>query len=270
MLPSVISALLLVGGTFAVPVNPRARIINGTDASIEDFPFMISLRSYTGSHSCGGSIVSKKWIMTAAHCVNNSTTPFLQTIQVGRSNISKPEDSSVYKISKVIIHPGYSPENSYVNDIAVFQLVGELEFSDYVQPVQLPEACFEVDADDSGVTLIGWGLTDDGVVPSTLQKVNYYVVPNYECNDIHSSATIHSSQICAAYPGGGKGQCSGDSGGPLLHNDVQVGVVSWSIKPCTVAPYPGVLTKVSHHLPFIYENTDLDSTGVDLRYCLGF
>lgn len=59
----------------------------------------------------------------------------------------------------------------------------------------------------------------------------------------------------------------GDSGGPLIHNGVQVGIVSWSIKPCTIAPYPGVLTKVSHFIDFIYEHTDLDSAAYRNAKC---
>ncbi|XP_055607053.1 trypsin-1-like [Uranotaenia lowii] len=264
MLVIIISLVLLVESSFAAPSN---LIINGTDASIEDFPFMISLRSYGGSHSCGGSILSKKWILTAAHCVNAGTTPLTQTIQIGRTNISQTEDYSVYTIEQVIRHPNYTAGGSYRNDIAVVKLFDELQFSDTIQPVKLPEPCFEVSENDNGVTLIGWGITDSGMVAETLQKVQYYVVPNEECNELLWTTTIYPSQICAAYPGGGKGQCSGDSGGPLLHDGIQVGIVSWSIKPCTVAPYPGVLTKVSHHLPFIYEHTDLDSTGIDLRSC---
>ncbi|XP_053674317.1 chymotrypsin-1-like [Anopheles nili] len=248
---------IVLGTALAIPApfpeeDPDRRIVNGTDASILDYPFMISLRGSTGGHSCGGSILSELWVLTAAHCVS-STTPYLQTIQVGRTNISRDADESVYGIAQVVSHPNYDSRNSHLNDIALLKLQRPLEFSEYVQPVKLPESLFEVedDLDDLGVTLIGWGLLETGgSSPSTLQRVDYYVVPNEQCNEYHTS-TIYPSHICAAFPDGGKGQCSGDSGGPLLHHDVQVGIVSWSIKPCGVAPYPGVLTKVSHHIDFI-------------------
>ncbi|XP_058465457.1 chymotrypsin-1-like [Malaya genurostris] len=250
----------------AAPTTGDQRIINGTDTTIEEFPFMISLRSSTGSHSCGGSILSSYWILTAAHCVNEQTTPGRQTVQVGQTNISKPVDESVHEIELVISHPNYDSSDSYVNDIALIKLKDPLELGETIQTVLLPPACFEVEEPDLGVTLIGWGYNNDGIISTTLQRVEYYVVPNEECDSIHSK-TIYPSQICAAEPGGGKGQCSGDSGGPLLHDGVQVGIVSWSIKPCTIAPYPGVLTKVSHFLEFIYENTDLDPPQGDLRQC---
>lgn len=76
---------------------------------------------------------------------------------------------------------------------------------------------------------------------TSLQKVDLIVVSAYDCNQIHRSK-VHYTNICGGIPEGGKGQCSGDSGGPLLVDGVQVGIVSWSVKPCTVAPYPGVYT----------------------------
>ncbi|XP_065091121.1 chymotrypsin-1-like [Ochlerotatus camptorhynchus] len=253
MIPQLISALVLIHVAAAAPAT--SKIVNGTDASINDYPFMISLRSASGSHSCGGSIINKYWILTAAHCVNYYSTPLVQSIQVGRSVISRDVDDSVYLIDDVIIHPYYDAANSYVNDVALIKLKRPLEFNESVQPVKLASKWSELDATDLDVTLIGWGLLEtDGDLPTTLQKVDYFAVPNDQCNEFHSRH-IYPSQICAALPEGGKGQCSGDSGGPLLNNGIQVGIVSWSVKPCTIAPYPGVLTKVSYFLDFIDENT---------------
>ncbi|XP_053687081.1 chymotrypsin-1-like [Sabethes cyaneus] len=254
MIPQLICTLVLAQIAFAAPLDKEQKIVNGTDASIADFPFMVSLRGSTGRHSCGGSILNELWILTAAHCVNYYTTPYLQSIQVGRSEVSTDIDDSVYLIDDVIIHPYYDASNSYVNDVALIKLRKPLEFSDTVKPVTLPTKYDELDGTDLDVTLIGWGrLESDGDLPTTLQKVDYSVVLNDECNQRHSNH-IYPSHICGATPGGGKGQCSGDSGGPLLHNGVQVGIVSWSIKPCTIAPYPGVLTKVSYFINFIEEN----------------
>uniref|UniRef100_A0A182USI9 Peptidase S1 domain-containing protein n=1 Tax=Anopheles merus TaxID=30066 RepID=A0A182USI9_ANOME len=131
------------------------------------------------------------------------------TIQVGRSDISRTEDESVYAIEDVVIHPGYNPADSYIDDIALLKLRKPLVFSDQVQPVRLPKRFFEIDVQESNlVTLVGWGRNaSDGPVQTTLQEIDYYAVPNDECNRIHSNH-IYPTQICAAEPGGGKGQCS--------------------------------------------------------------
>ncbi|XP_062541296.1 chymotrypsin-2-like [Armigeres subalbatus] len=264
MLSHIIALVVSLISVSAAPSNQR--IVNGTDASIEDYPFMISLRSSSGGHSCGGTILSQLWILTAAHCVHETMTPASASIQVGRTEISRPVDESVYEIELVIIHPEYNTSYSFVNDIAVFKLKRPLEFDETVQPVRLPSSCFEVPHMNPEVTLIGWGLNEDAISQTILQQVDYYVVPNEACDAIHFNQ-IFPQQICAAYPGGGKGQCNGDSGGPLLHNGIQVGIVSWSIKPCTIAPYPGVLTKVSHFIEFIYQHTDLEPTLSSFTEC---
>lgn len=67
----------------------------------------------------------------------------------------------------------------------------------------------------------------------------------------HEGRTDPLYHICGGVDEGGKGQCSGDSGGPLIHDNKQVGIVSWSIKPCTVAPYPGVYCKVANYIDWI-------------------
>ncbi|XP_049545479.1 chymotrypsin-1-like [Anopheles darlingi] len=247
--------LVALGAVQGGPID-NARIVNGTDASIEDYPFIVSLRGSTGGHSCGGSILNEFWILTAAHCVD-WTTPLAQTVQVGRTDISRPVDESVYDIEDVVIHPGYNPSDSYIDDIALLKLRKPLVFSETVQPVRIPNRFMEVDFGPNNanenvvVTLIGWGRNaTEGPVQTTLQEVDYYLVSNEKCNQIHSNH-IYPMQMCAAEPGGWKGQCSGDSGGPLLLNGVQVGIVSWSVKPCASPPYPGVLTKVSYYVDFI-------------------
>lgn len=85
-------------------------------------------------------------------------------------------------------------------------------------------------------------------------KVKLQVFSDEECSNRHQ-VQLHSSQICAGVPEGGKGQCSGDSGGPLLlaEKDTQIGIVSWSVKPCTRPPYPGVFTEVSAYVDWIVE-----------------
>jgi secreted trypsin-like serine protease len=49
----------------------------------------------------------------------------------------------------------------------------------------------------------------------------------------------------------------GDSGGPLIVNEYQAGIVSWSVKPCAQAPYPGVYTEVAHYVDWIRSITGM-------------
>lgn len=47
-------------------------------------------------------------------------------------------------------------------------------------------------------------------------------------------------------------------GGPLLVNGVVIGIVSWSMKPCAVPPYPGVFTAVSAHIDWIQKTSGVE------------
>ncbi|RZC32086.1 Trypsin domain containing protein, partial [Asbolus verrucosus] len=98
----------------------------------------------------------------------------------------------------------------------------------------------------------GWRVSD-------LQKVNINVYTDEDCETIHAETgpTNRYYHICAGVPEGDLTMFSclflmkGDSGGPLTVNGIQVGIVSWSVKPCAKKGYPGVFTKVSTQLPWI-------------------
>ncbi|KAF4514269.1 UNVERIFIED_CONTAM: hypothetical protein B566_EDAN018537 [Ephemera danica] len=123
-------------------------------------------------------------------------------------------------------------------------------------PAILPKQSQETPG-GSPATLTGWGLPyTGGSVMQMLQEVDYWIIGDKECQNAHTSYTVFETNICAYYPGGGKGQCSGDSGGPLFVDGVQVGVVSWSEKPCTITPYPGVFTEVSAYIDWIHTHTN--------------
>ncbi|XP_017062895.1 trypsin-1 [Drosophila eugracilis] len=201
--------------------------------------------------------------MTAAHCVRRSS-PEQLNLQYG-SQILARNSSQLVHIAAIFVHPGYEPENKYINDIALLQLAQPVTLSKFVQPVRLPEPG-QVTPGNSSSVLAGWGLNaTGGVVQQQLQKVRLQVFSDEECSERHQTQ-LHDSQICAGLPEGGKGQCSGDSGGPLLLNgsDTQVGIVSWSIKPCARPPFPGVFTEVSAYVDWIVDTVGSSSASSSL------
>ena len=246
----VVVIIFFVGSALSSAVTPK--VVNGTDAEINEFPYMISLRRNNG-HSCGGTLINEKWVLTAAHCLQSPLENY--TVQYANTLISR-EGSNVVKVEQIIVHEGYLPSNQYINDIGLVKLA---------EPIESPLPGFKVKLPISGsyfatgtpAVLSGWGLNGTGgVVMTTLQQVDLEVFSAYDCGQIHRSK-VHPTNICGGIPEGGKGQCSGDSGGPLFVDGVQVGIVSWSVKPCTVAPYPGVYTGVSHYIDWIKDNTGL-------------
>ena len=76
--PGVFSVVLLISVASAsiVPEQKSSKVVNGTDAAIADFPYMVSIRR-NGGHNCGGSILNSGWIMTAVHCIRNPIEQYM-------------------------------------------------------------------------------------------------------------------------------------------------------------------------------------------------
>ncbi|ALC48244.1 CG32808, partial [Drosophila busckii] len=267
----------LSGRLWAQELQQDGKIVNGTTAKQGEFPFAVSsLFLYTlykimpifflllqlslrrvksGSHSCGASLLNSGWAMTAAHCVRGAT-PAQLNLQYG-SNKLRRNATQLAAIAAIYVHPDYQPQDKHMNDIALLQLQLPLNFNELVQPVRLPQPQ-QPTLGNTSVVLVGWGLNaasytqTGGVVQKHLQKVELQVFSDEDCSNRHQTQ-LFDTQLCAGVPEGGKGQCSGDSGGPLLlaGTDTQVGIVSWSIKPCTRPPYPGVFTEVSAYVDWI-------------------
>ncbi|XP_069701692.1 chymotrypsin-2-like [Periplaneta americana] len=255
MLRYTISMLICVVGIMGHPhpapgITSGERIVNGTNASPGQYPFMASLR-YWKNHVCGASIINECYVLTASHCVIWKLPEEL-SVRVGSVDLSS--GGSLHDVSEIIMHSEYDPDNMHVHDIALLKLSSPITLNKYAQPVVLPHQLQDTKG-GSAATLVGWGSSEtDGEVMEHLQQVRLRVYTDEACRSLHYYR-IHMSNICAGIPEGGKGQCGGDSGGPLVAHGHQVGIVSWSVKPCTVAPYPGVYTEVSYYADWIKHHT---------------
>ena len=59
-----------------------ARVVNGNNAAPNSWPWQVSLR-FNNNHFCGGSLIGKDLVLTAAHCFRFITDLSKVTIVVG-------------------------------------------------------------------------------------------------------------------------------------------------------------------------------------------
>ncbi|PSN49710.1 hypothetical protein C0J52_16336 [Blattella germanica] len=162
------------------------------------------------------------------------------------------------EVKQYITHLDYDAEDNYLHDIAVLELKTALPVSTSgnIQAVTLPTQGQTTDAGLTA-TVPGWGyLYTGGPTSDVLMYVDLLTYSDDECGRL-LAGNAHDTNICAGVSGGGKGHCGGDSGGPLIVNGYQAGIVSWSVKPCASPPYPGVYTEVAHYVNWIKSRTGL-------------
>jgi len=230
------------------------RIIGGYVADLGQFPYQISLRGINGTvirHRCGGSIISDRWILTAAHCIQGAYSNASNlVVVVGAHHVS--DDGTTYEVERVVSHPNYN-DTLLTNDIALIRTAVEIEFGPNVAAIPIRKN--EV---DEGVrtTVSGWGVNEDEEIATYLKYVKLYTVTNSECATRHNQTggLIYDGSICALLTGG-HGACFGDSGGPLTTGGKLIGLVSWG-RPCAVG-IPDVFTRVSVFLDWIAEISEV-------------
>ncbi|NWW42849.1 OVCH2 protein, partial [Pedionomus torquatus] len=245
-----------------------SRIIGGEEAVPYSWPWHVSVQ-ISDEHICGGAVLAKEWVVTAAHCFNSRELyRDLWMVVTGLHDLTEQEYKQKRSVKQYIIHPRFN-KTTMDSDIALLQLAEPLEFNHYVRPVCLPAK--EETVQPSRVCVVtGWGPhKEDRVKGKKLHQLEVPILVRDTCQSyyINLPSKVTQRMICAGFPlEEGKDSCTGDSGGPLVCSSEDDsgfytlhGITSWGLG-CGRKSYPGVYTNVGVFVDWIKQS--INSSGM--------
>uniref|UniRef100_A0A8C8S5S0 Uncharacterized protein n=1 Tax=Pelusios castaneus TaxID=367368 RepID=A0A8C8S5S0_9SAUR len=241
------------------------RITGGSFCHRGHCPWQVFIRNRKGYGFCGGSLISSRWVVTAAHCLD-IVRPHHVTVGDFDKHQREVKEQKI-EVQHSWTHPHYDSDN-YNGDIALLYLSSEVIFNEYALPICLPNPNLATLLIAEGMKgmVSGWGSTyHKGPATRFLLKVTLPLVNMETCRQ-STEKLITDNMFCAGYAARAQDACKGDSGGPFAvsyrNTWYLLGIVSWG-EGCAEEGKYGVYTRVANYVPWIkevVENTAL--TGV--------
>uniref|UniRef100_A0A670ZMM7 Acrosin n=1 Tax=Pseudonaja textilis TaxID=8673 RepID=A0A670ZMM7_PSETE len=229
------------------------RIVGGTDALPGTWPWQVCFQipSQLGYiNACGGTLLSARWVLTAAHCFHDISW---YRVVLGLNRISQPgPDAQNRLIKRVINHKLYknelnSTDGGIRHDISLVELTEPVRCNDYIQPACLPDKSTTI-SKLTQCSISGWGTMESMGLrklqpqrrPDVMQEGVVKLIPFRTCSSLTWwNKRVRPENICAGHESGELSTCQGDSGGPLMCREERserywvIGVTSWGPMRCS-------------------------------------
>ncbi|VEN51799.1 unnamed protein product [Callosobruchus maculatus] len=219
---------------------------------------------------CGGSLVNRRFVVTAAHCGEHDV------VRLGENNLDVgdypdcDETGCAPPVQDIPIEKnilfGYNHSN-HRNDLMLSKLKHEATLHEFVWPVCLPYgSLLTKDLMGAHVQIAGWGFIHR-TEPTLATQLMYFsgpIVKIEDCNSLFKNKLDAEQQYCVGFPKNqSKDSCSGDSGGPMTKSELVkehrqhflLGVVSYGLKRC--GDGPAAYTRIIYYLPQLLDAIQL-------------
>jgi len=198
-------------------VKPGVRIVGGTEAPKNAWPWQAMLTYSWGGQFCGGTLIHPQWVLSATHCLKTKTPSGIK-IKMGAHYKygASLGTEQVIDVEKIVLHPSYHKPVRYAHDIALIKLANPAILNKAVGLACLPSDSVAGFVPGKRCWITGWGrLASGGNRTNVLMQASVPIKSDAACKKSYPNK-IHDSMVCAGLDQGGIDTCQGDSGGPMV------------------------------------------------------